>query len=82
MHVEVKLHGVLRRYRPENAGGAPHHPFTLSLPAMTTIDLLVVQLQIPDGLVNAAAQNGEAVNETAVLQDGDKVALFPPSAGG
>ena len=82
MQIEVKLYGTLRRYRPQDTGGAPHHPFFVSLIESTTIEQLVVFLSIPNGYVNAAALNNESVEITAVLKDGDKVGLFPPSAGG
>jgi molybdopterin converting factor small subunit len=39
-------------------------------------------LGIPDGLVSAASINDHAVEASATLNDGDKVGLFPPSAGG
>ena len=82
MQIEVKLHGTLRRYRPQEASGAPHHPFIFTVNPTTTVDQLARQLHIPEGLVAAAACNGEAVEATAVLQDDDSVALFPPTAGG
>lgn len=82
LDVKVKLYGTLRKYRPPDAGGAPHHPFSLTLPAGTTIAGLAAHLGIPDGYVNAAALNGEAADVETVLHDGDVVGLFPPSAGG
>jgi molybdopterin converting factor small subunit len=33
-------------------------------------------------LVNAVAVNGEAAVDDVILQDGDEVRFFPPSAGG
>jgi sulfur carrier protein ThiS len=82
MKIEVKLHGTLRRYRPSDAGGAPHHPFSISVPESLTIAELATQLNIPDGLVNAASINSEVVTPDVVLPDGAIVQLFPPSAGG
>ena len=82
MQIEVKLHGTLRRNRPSDAGGAPHHPFSMSVPDGTTVVQLVAQLAIRDGLLNAAAVNNESVTIDTVLQEGDSVQLFPPSAGG
>lgn len=82
MKIEVKLHGTLRRHRPKDAGGAPHHPFFVSMADGATVTDLVTQLAIREGLLNAAAVNGEAVTVDAALQDGDSVQLFPPSAGG
>ncbi len=82
IHITVRLYGTLRQYRPAETTGAPHHPFTLSVPANQTIDDLRLRLGIPDGLVTAAALNDDAVEVAALLQDGDSVAMFPPSAGG
>ena len=82
MKIEVKLHGTLRRYRPGDVAGAPHHPFSVSVPERMTVAELAARLKIPDGLVNAASVNGEAVSPEAVLPEGAAVQLFPPSAGG
>lgn len=82
MPVQVKLYGALRRYRPPEADGAPHHPFAISLQPEMSVHDLARQLGIPDGLVNAAAVNGEAVAADCRLQEGDEVNLFPPAAGG
>ncbi len=78
----MKLYGTLRRYRPEAAGGAPHHPFSVSMPDGATLAQLAAHLGVPEGLVNAAAVNGQAVESETPLQDGDEVGLFPPAAGG
>lgn len=82
MKVTVKLYGTLRKYRPESAPGAPHHPFTCSLPENNTVNDLMQALEIVAGAVNATAVNGDAVGNDAVLNDGDDVSFFPPSAGG
>ena len=82
MQVEVKLYGLLRRYRPEDAPGERHHPFAYHIPAGTTAVALAKVLGIPEGMVNATAVNGEAADPDTTLQNGDKVSLFPPSAGG
>lgn len=82
MEVEVKLYGRLRKYRPQSAGGALHHPFFIAVSGATPIAELAAQLGIPDGLVTAASLNGDAVEVTAVAHPNDKIGLFPPSAGG
>ncbi|MFO7664304.1 MAG: MoaD/ThiS family protein [Chloroflexota bacterium] len=81
MDVEVRLYGALRRHRPADISGAPHLPFSLTLPTGATLDTLCQQLQIPDGFINAAV-NSEAVEISYPLKDGDRVSLFPPVAGG
>lgn len=82
MRLEVRLYAGLRRYRPASAFGAPHHAFPILLPAGSDVAALAAALGIPDGLVQAAAVNDEAVEPTAVLHDGDRVGLFPVAAGG
>lgn len=82
MRVEVRLYGSLRRYRPSEVAGLPHLPFAVALPLGASVDNLGRQLGLPEGLVNAAAVNDEAVENSTILQEGDRVSLFPPSAGG
>jgi molybdopterin converting factor small subunit len=82
MNVQVKLYGALRRYRPAGAPGEAHMPFAVDLPLSATVDTLLARLGIPDGLASAAAVNDAAVETDHPLGDGDRVSLFPPSAGG
>lgn len=82
MQVTVKLYGVLRRHRPVGEAGALHDPFDVQLPTGSTVADLNGRLGIADGMVNAAAINGAAVEPDAQLQEGDRVSLFPPAAGG
>lgn len=82
MKLTVKLYGTLRKYRPDSAGGAPHQPFTYSIPEQSTVIDLMHSLEIVDVAVNAAAINGEAVESNTMVKDGDTVSLFPPAAGG
>ena len=82
MHLEVRLYGSLRRYRPAGAPGAPQTTFEMILAEDATVDDLCEQLGIPHGLVTAASVNDTAVETSASLSSGDRVRLFPPSAGG
>jgi sulfur carrier protein ThiS len=82
MELTVKLYGTLRKYRPDSAGGAPHQPFTISMPGNSAVMDLIRSLEIMEGSVNAAAVNGDSVDNETILQDGDTVSLFPPAAGG
>lgn len=82
MQVSVKLHGTLRRHRPESLPGAPHHPFVMNLPEGTNVVELWRLLDINGNLVSAVAVNGQVADEKTALEDGDEVALFPPAAGG
>ena len=80
--VTVKLYGVLRKHRPAGTPGAAHHAFELDLQNGSTIAELAADLGINAGSFSAVAINGEAASEDTLLQDGDEVRLFPPSAGG
>jgi molybdopterin converting factor small subunit len=82
VRVEVRLYGALRRYRPAGLDGPPTAPFIFTLPLGSTVDSLAATLGIPDGFVSAAAVNDVAVENDALLTDGDRASLFPPSAGG
>jgi len=82
INIEVRLYGTLRRYRPADLDGAAHAPFTTPLASPASVDTLLTRLGIPDGLASAAAVNDEAVETDHPLHDGDRVSLFPPSAGG
>lgn len=82
MKIEVKLYGTLRKYRPEEAAGAPHHSFILEVAEATTVHDVAHTLGIPDGFINATAVNGTTAPSTTTLHDNDKISLFPPSTGG
>ncbi|VAW43073.1 hypothetical protein MNBD_CHLOROFLEXI01-4856 [hydrothermal vent metagenome] len=82
LNVEVKLYGMLRVNRPKTAEGAPHHPFSVTLPEGATAVHLAAQLGIEEGLFTAVAINSETAELDTVLQEGDQISLFPPSAGG
>ena len=82
MELTVKLYGTLRKYRPVSIRGAPHQPFTISIPENSTVNDLMRSLEVADGAVNATAVNGDAVEPNTLLHDGDTVSLFPPVAGG
>lgn len=82
MKVEVKLYGMLRANRPAEASGAPHHLFSQTVKSGATAVHLINQLGIEDGLVTAVAINGAAAELDTVLEEGDQISLFPPSAGG
>ncbi len=54
----------------------------VEMPAGCSVRDLEKQLSIQEGSVNAVAVNGEATVKDVILQDGDMVRFFPPSAGG
>jgi len=82
MEVTVKLHGILRRRRPRESEGAPHHPFTMNLPINATVDDVRERLGLDHSIGFVAAVNGEAAELETALQPDDIIYFFPPAAGG
>jgi sulfur carrier protein ThiS len=76
MEIQVKLYGSLRDYLPPKAKGK----LTLDLPSGTTIDDIVQQFKIKQ-YINAVV-NGNEVETTHILQDGEQLHLFRFMAGG
>lgn len=81
MEITVKLHGALRRFRPATEGAA-HDPFLLTVAQGSTLNDVLMDLEMPEEIVSAAAVNGEQATLNLVLEDGDTLHLFPPAAGG
>ena len=75
--VNVKLFAALRR-----EGDPPQGELPVELPAGATVADLVARLGIAAGDVGVIAVNGAVKAAATRLAAGDKVALFPPIAGG
>lgn len=80
--VEVKLYGLLRDRGLVPPGQPAHRPFPVTLPHPGTVADLIDRLGLADGLINVVAVNDEAARLDQILQAGDRVSLFPPTAGG
>ena len=76
MDVHVTLHGILRDYLPRAAKGKT----TLTLLEGTTIDDLIKQFKIKQTVT--AAIDGQQVESSHVLQEGDDVQMFRMIGGG
>lgn len=79
MHVFVKLHGILRRHHPGPDG---HEPLRVEMPPGSAVADLVPALNLPSPRVWTASVNYETVELDHPLNDGDRISLFPPVAGG
>ena len=79
MTVEVALFATLRRYRPT---GGDTSAFDLDVPEGTTIDGLLRLLGIPEGQMKQVYAGSQRRAGAYVLRDGERVAIFPPIAGG
>lgn len=74
-HIQIKLFATLNRFRPAEAD---HYPID---PATTVADLQKL-LGIDTGQVKLVFVNGIRVEPEQVLNDGDRVGMFPPVGGG
>jgi molybdopterin synthase sulfur carrier subunit len=77
--VEAYVYAMLRRYQPDLSHG---QPAILDLPEGATIDDLLVALGIPAEETKKTFVNGLSRGLDWELSDGDRVAVFPPIAGG
>ncbi|MCZ7665423.1 MAG: MoaD/ThiS family protein [Thermoleophilia bacterium] len=77
MQLTIKLGSTLRRVRPDWAGGEGF----LELPSegRVIIDDVILALDLAPEDVNLIYRNHRLVSATAKVQDGDRVALFPPN---
>ena len=75
MQVTVKLHASLRPYgrRDSNDG-----LFPLETTEKATVRDIIRELGIPPEKVRMVILNGRGANVDHVLNDGDRLALFPP----
>lgn len=76
MDIHLTLHGILRDYLPRAAKGKT----TLTLPQGAAIDDLIEQLKIKQTVT--AAIDGQQVETSHVLQEGDDVQMFRMIGGG
>jgi len=79
IEVEVRLYATLRKYSPETGIG---EPMILQVPEGERLSDLLTRLGIPQHEVKTAFVNSRHQDEDYQLRDGDRVALFPPVAGG
>jgi len=77
--VEVKLYASLRRYAPQAAIG---EPIIVQVDEGTSLKDLFAQLHLPEDEVRIVFANGRLREEGYLLQDGDRVGIFPPIGGG
>ena len=76
MTILVKVYATLREY----TGG--EGTFTLSYDGNVTVSKLLENLGVPREEVKMIMVNGRRSKPEKTLSDGDRVAVFPPIAGG
>ena len=79
MKITVKLHGILRDYRPP---GVKVDQFEIDVAEAAVARHAAEYFGIPPKRVHAVFVNGEEASLETLLQDGDYVRLFPPVVGG
>ena len=79
MLVEVRLYATLREYSPPDAVNGV---FSARLPAGARLADLMTMLGITANKVHLRMVNGVGVTEQHLLQDADRIGLFPPIGGG
>jgi molybdopterin converting factor small subunit len=79
MKITVKLHGILRDYRPR---GVKVDQFEIDVDEAAVARLAAEHFGIPPKRVHAVFINGQDASLDTPLHDGDYVRLFPPVVGG
>lgn len=79
MKVDVALFAYLAEYQPDGLGG--RHARAFELAEGTTVSDVIALLGLPDQ-PRIIFLNNRHADEHAELHDGDRLAIFPPVAGG
>ena len=77
MRVTVELQVYLEQYSPDGQA-----VFEYTLPDGATVQTLVRQLSVPEEMASVIVLNDRSADLEDPLQDGDRVTLIPPLAGG
>ena len=76
---DVRLYASLRRYVPQLGLG---EAIELELDEGATIRHIFARLGLPESEVKRVIVNGLSRGYEYTLSDGDRIAIFPPVAGG
>ncbi|MCB2173444.1 MoaD/ThiS family protein [archaeon] len=76
MRITVKIYADLREYTDGEG------TISLGFAEKTRIRDITRYLKIPEKTIKIIMLNGRRAGPDAVVHDGDRVALFPPIAGG
>ncbi|MCJ7806709.1 MAG: MoaD/ThiS family protein [Clostridia bacterium] len=79
MEVMVVLYATLIRYHPQGEG---NKPFTVQLPDGAMVKDLINHLGIREGEAKQVFIKHKSCQFDYALQEGERVAIFPPVAGG
>ncbi len=79
MKLTVTLYATLGKYHPEGRG---NEPFNVELPEGARVKDLLDHLDIKEGEAKQVFIKHKSRPEDFPLEDGERVAIFPPVAGG
>ena len=79
MNVDIALFAYLADYQPDGLGGRAPREFAFA--DETTIADVIASLGLPDE-PRIVFVNSKHAEEPSALHDGDRLAIFPPVAGG
>ena len=80
MRVEVRLYATFAQYAPTQRAG---DPFDVELDAGGSVSQLIIAIGVPEAEVHLAIVDGRIIHDRSqVLNESDRVALFPPVGGG
>lgn len=77
MHIHIRLYGILREKLPPEANGRS----VLTIPEHSTITAVLNELSLHRH-IQVAINDEIEDNLDTLLQDGDRLDIFRPSAGG
>jgi molybdopterin converting factor small subunit len=80
MRIELRLYASLTRFMPDQKGGSASS--VIEIGEGTTISDLLEALKVPPNAVKLIFLNGIHAQGDQVLNDGDRLGIFPPVAGG
>ena len=74
-YITIKLFATLNKYLPASA---EHYAINHGV----SVGELLAELQIPASLAKLIFINGKKGDSDALLNDGDRIGIFPPVGGG
>ena len=80
MEIQLKLYASLGQYMPDQSDRKS--PEIMEIHEGTTVGDIIERLGIPSDAVKIMFLNGIHAKEGDRLKDGDRLAIFPPVAGG